>query len=69
MKRNNKNIFGLFVFWKAETKQEQLKRKKTIIDMQMQIVAGICQHWTAVKDWFFRKSKVAQIEKCPPNES
>ena len=23
MKRNNRNIFGLFVFWKVETKQEQ----------------------------------------------
>ena len=69
MKRNNRNIFGLFVFWKAETKQEQLKRKKTIIDMQMRIVAGICQHWTASKDRFFGKSKVAQIEKSPTNES
>ena len=37
--------------------------------MQMQIKAEICQHWTAVKDRFFRKSKVAQIEKCPTNES
>jgi hypothetical protein len=28
-KRNNRNIFGLFVFWKVETKQEhQRKRKK-----------------------------------------
>jgi hypothetical protein len=28
-KRNNRNIFGLFVFWKVETKQEQqIKRKK-----------------------------------------
>ena len=25
--RNNRNIFGLFVFWKVETKQEQLKKE------------------------------------------
>jgi hypothetical protein len=27
-KRNNRNIFGLFVFWKAETKQEQQRKRK-----------------------------------------
>jgi hypothetical protein len=28
MKRNNRNIFGLFVFWNAAIKGKQLKRKK-----------------------------------------
>jgi hypothetical protein len=27
-KRNNRNIFGLFVFWKAEIKQEQRKKER-----------------------------------------
>jgi hypothetical protein len=27
-KRNNRNIFGLFVFWKVETKQEQQRKRK-----------------------------------------
>ena len=27
-KRNNGNIFGLFVFWKARTKQEQQKKER-----------------------------------------
>jgi hypothetical protein len=27
-KRNNRNIFGLFVFWKAEIKQEQQRKGK-----------------------------------------
>jgi hypothetical protein len=35
----------------------------------MQIVAEICQNRTAGKDQFFRKSYVAQIEKCKTNES
>jgi hypothetical protein len=35
----------------------------------MQIVAEICQNRTAGKDHFFRKSLVAQIEKCKTNES
>jgi hypothetical protein len=35
----------------------------------MQIVAEICQNRTARKDCFFRKSFVAQIEKCETNES
>jgi hypothetical protein len=26
-KRNNKNIFGLFVFWKVEAKQEQQRKR------------------------------------------
>jgi hypothetical protein len=26
--RNNRNIFGAFVFWKVETKQEQQRKKK-----------------------------------------
>jgi hypothetical protein len=30
----------------------------------MQIVADICQNRIAGKDQFFRKSSVAQIEKC-----
>jgi hypothetical protein len=34
-KRNNENIFGLFVFWKARIKQEQQrKRKKQNMDIQ-----------------------------------
>jgi hypothetical protein len=37
--------------------------------MQMQIVAEIYQNRTVGKDNFFRKSSVAQIEKCKPNES
>jgi hypothetical protein len=35
----------------------------------MQIVAEICQNRTIDKDQFFRKSTVAQIEKCKTNES
>ena len=35
----------------------------------MQIVAEIYQNRTARKDQFFRKSYVAQIEKCKTNES
>jgi hypothetical protein len=35
----------------------------------MQIVAEICQNKIAGKDRFFRKSSVAQIEKCKTNES
>jgi hypothetical protein len=35
----------------------------------MQIVAEICQNRTAGKDQFFRKSSVAQIEKCKASES
>jgi hypothetical protein len=27
-KRNNRNIFGLFVFWKVEMKQEQQRKRK-----------------------------------------
>ena len=27
MKRNNRNIFVLFVFWKAEIKQKQKQKK------------------------------------------
>jgi hypothetical protein len=27
-KRNNRNIFGLFVFWKVEVKQEQQRKRK-----------------------------------------
>jgi hypothetical protein len=26
--RNKRNIFGLFVFWKAEIKQEQQRKRK-----------------------------------------
>jgi hypothetical protein len=44
------------------TKKKETKR-------QMQIVAEICQNRTAGKDQFFRKSSVAQIEKCKTNES
>ena len=69
MKRNNRNIFGLFVFWKVETKARTTKRKKTNINTQMQLVAEICQHRTAGKDNFFRKCSIAQIEKCSTNES
>ena len=29
-KRNNKNVFGLFVFWKTITKQETTKERKKI---------------------------------------
>ncbi len=53
MKRNNRNIFGIFVFWKVETKSRTTKRKKTIINTQMQQVAEICQPRTAGKDRFF----------------
>jgi hypothetical protein len=35
----------------------------------MQIVAEICQNGIAGKDYFLRKSSVAQIEKCKSNES
>jgi hypothetical protein len=35
----------------------------------MQIVAEICQNRIVGKDEFFRKSSVAQIEKCKTNES
>jgi hypothetical protein len=35
----------------------------------MQIMAEICQNRTGGKDRFFRKSSVAQIEKCKTNES
>jgi hypothetical protein len=35
----------------------------------MQIVVEICQNRTTGKDRFFRKSSVAQIEKCKTNES
>jgi hypothetical protein len=35
----------------------------------MQKVAEICQNRTIGKDWFFRKSSVAQIEKCKTKES
>jgi hypothetical protein len=34
---------------------------------EMQIVAEICQNRTSGKDQFFRKSPVAQIEKCKTN--
>jgi hypothetical protein len=27
-KRNNRNSFGLFVFWKVETKTRSIKKKK-----------------------------------------
>ena len=27
MQRNNRNIFGVFVFWKVEMKQEQRKKE------------------------------------------
>jgi hypothetical protein len=36
---------------------------------EMQIVVKICQNRTAGKDRFFRKSSVAQIEKCKSNKS
>jgi hypothetical protein len=45
------------------------KLKKKAIERQTQIVAEICQNRTAGKDRFFRKSSVAQIEKCKTNES
>jgi hypothetical protein len=45
------------------------KLKKKEIKRQMQIVAEICQNRRAGKDQFFRKSSVAQIEKCKTNES
>jgi hypothetical protein len=35
----------------------------------MQIVAEICQNRIVGKDQFFRKSSVAQTEKCKTNES
>jgi hypothetical protein len=35
----------------------------------MQIVAEICQNRTTGKDQLFKKSFVAQIEKCKTNES
>jgi hypothetical protein len=35
----------------------------------MPIVAEIYQNRTTGKDQFFRKSSVAQIEKCKTNES
>jgi hypothetical protein len=43
MKRNNRNIFGLFLFWKLETKAGTTKIKKANINTQMQLVAEICQ--------------------------
>ena len=69
MKRNNRNIFGIFVFWKVETKTRKTKRKKTNIDRQMQLVAEIYQPRTAGKDRFFWKCSVAQLEKFSTNES
>ena len=30
MKRNNRNIFGLFVFWKTEINNKQQKERKKI---------------------------------------
>jgi hypothetical protein len=33
-KRNNGNIFGLFVFWKVEIKQEQQRKRKRTMDIQ-----------------------------------
>jgi hypothetical protein len=35
----------------------------------MQMVAEICQNKIAGKDQFFRKSSIAQIEKCETNKS
>jgi hypothetical protein len=35
----------------------------------MQIVAEICQNRTTGKNRFFRKSSIAQIEKCKTNGS
>jgi hypothetical protein len=29
-KRNNKNIFGLFVFWKVEIKKEKQRKRKKV---------------------------------------
>jgi hypothetical protein len=45
------------------------RTQKKKIKRQIQIVAEICQNRTAGKDYFFRKSSVAQIEKCKTNES
>ena len=54
-KRNNK-CFWVFMFLEKKTEHKHKMTK-------------VCQNRTAVKDRFFRKSKVAQIEKCPTNES
>jgi hypothetical protein len=48
-------------------RSKELKKKE--IKRQMQIVAEISQNRTAGKDRFFRKSSVAQIEKCKSNKS
>ena len=47
----------------------QKNSKKKRYRSNMQILAEICQNRTAGKDRFFRKSSVAQIEKCKTNES
>jgi hypothetical protein len=52
------------VLWSKELKKKEIKRQ-----MQMQIVAEICQNRTAGKDRFFWKSSVVQIKKCKTNES
>ena len=42
MKRNNRNIFGLFVFWNAAIKGKQLKkRKKENCNMDIQSIDKI----------------------------
>ena len=69
MKRNNRNVFGLFVFWKLETKARTTKRKKTNINTQTQQVAEIYQPRTAGKDRFFWKFSIAHVEKFSTNES
>jgi hypothetical protein len=33
-KRNNKNIFGLFVFWKVEITMRTIKKRKRNMDIQ-----------------------------------
>jgi hypothetical protein len=34
MKRNNGNIFGLFVFWKEEIRTSTIKKRKRKMDIQ-----------------------------------
>ena len=41
MKRKNRNIFGLFVFWNAAIKGKQLKRKKENCNMDIQSIDKI----------------------------
>jgi hypothetical protein len=52
VKRNNRNIFGLFVFW--EGKQSKTRNSK-LKETQKSEMAEICQNLTAVQKSIFTK--------------